>query len=470
MNIDDLIRGYANELRSAHARQVAPGLDPRKTRRNWVVVLGAAAVVLLLITPVALLLRSDPEVRPAQQPAPTTVPASLPETTLPGGTTAMLAEVPATSLADVPTTVVAKPTLPEPVGDWERISTDPRLFGPGAITGGANDDARIVLAGCEGFVRDAPGLPIWWSDDALTWQRAEGPDDVECLTFVEATPFGFFAGGAGSSLWSADGVQWESLDLADGFGLEEPGQLGWVQAVFLSPTDDRVTLLYSRASFGESTVATLATTTDGEIWSLGPAESAALFDTSDVEDVIEGGDGLLAVGQSPGGQSVPTAAVFTSVDGLSWRRVTPQNVDFDEKVMRSVLRVGDQFVAVGGDYSDTRLMTAWTSPDGITWTRSPRPDDPVAAEFGSMTAEAITTEGGKIWAAGRDFDAARDREQTLPAIWSSEDGRLWSRVDIEEVRGTIPFTVVDTGDLRIGVWPPTPRGEFDDAIQIFRAN
>ncbi len=153
------------------------------------------------------------------------------------------------------------------------------------------------------------------------------------------------------------------------FGFEQRGQLGSLRAVFASPDDDRVTLLYSRAAEAESTAATLVTTTDGLAWTTGPETSAALFDSSDVADVIRGGDGLLAVGASPGGEFVPTAAVFTSADGLEWRRVTPTTSDFEDKIMTAVAATPSGYVAVGGDFFETGLMTAWTSQDGISWRR-----------------------------------------------------------------------------------------------------
>lgn len=240
-----------------------------------------------------------------------------------------------------------------------------------------------------------------------------------------------------------------------------------VFAIFVSPADDRVTLLYSRAAEAESRIATLVTTTDGQTWEPGPADFAALFHSSDISAVIEGGPGLIAVGASPGGEFVPSAAVFTSPDGLTWSRVTPRDADFNDKVMSDVLAVGTGYLAVGGDF-ETGLMTAWTSPDGIVWSRSQPPPEQTDPSVAHMIAEAVTRAGGFIWAAGRDFDARRD-DNGLPAMWVSDDGLTWDRVDFDEATGVIPFALIDTPNLRIGVWPP-PFSLSRDPVQIFGAD
>ncbi len=417
---------------------------------------------------VVVLIASCGEDTPSSETTTTMPPAT--QTTAPV-TTAAPTTVPSTTAP--PTTTVAPTTtttpLPEPLEAWGRLDVDSAVFGDVTITDGdAGTDGRFVLVGCERS--DSGAYPAWWSDDAGNWQRADGPGDVGCLTQVEATPFGFFATGLGAQnqFQSTDGVTWELLELADDFGFEEPGQLGVVFAIFVSPAGDRVTLLYSRAAEAESRIATLVTTTDGETWSLGPADSAALFDSSDVSAVIPGGPGLIAVGASPGGEFVPTAAVFTSMDGLNWARATPSNADYDDKIMTDVMAIGTGFVAVGGDFFKTGLMTAWTSPDGVVWNRSPHPPEETDPAVAQMTAQTVTIAGGSIWAAGRDFDARR-ADDGLPALWESPDGVNWVRADFDAMAARVPFEVIDTPDLRIGVWPP-PLSLSSDPVLVFAAD
>ena len=124
------------------------------------------------------------------------------------------------------------------------------------------------------------------------------------------------------------------------------------------------------------------------------------------------------------------------------------------------------FVAVGGDLFVTGLMTAWTSPDGITWTRSPHPDEQTDPSVACMTAEAVTEAAGSLWAAGTDFDARRPEDQGVPALWSSVDGTIGERQAVDELAGTVPFAVVETPQLTLGVWPP-PNSTPAEPLQLF---
>src|SRR5690606_31820736 len=90
----------------------------------------------------------------------------------------------------------------------------------------------------------------------------------------------------------------------------------------------------------------------------------------------EGGDGLLAVGSSPGGEYVPTAAAWTSADGMTWRRVTPTGDGFEGCSAAAVTATPQGFTAVGGCLFTSRPMAAWSSPDGISWTPDQTPVSP----------------------------------------------------------------------------------------------
>lgn len=91
MKIDDLIREHAARLRSAHSHRVPPGLNRRAPRRGWVTALATAVGVVLLIAPVALLLRpgSGGGPVPPVAGAPTLAPGTSPPLT--GGPAADLA-------------------------------------------------------------------------------------------------------------------------------------------------------------------------------------------------------------------------------------------------------------------------------------------------------------------------------------------------------------------------------------------
>lgn len=362
---------------------------------------------------------------------------------------------------------------PDPAEGWGRLDTDTDVFGGVIPIDGASDDGTLVLVGCPS--EDVGVVPIWWSDQGFDFERASGPEisqplDLRCVQEVVSTPFGWFAGGAGPLLGSSDGAAWEIVDVPAILGYEFTGQLGYADNLFVSPAGDRLTVLYRRASMNESTIATFVTTTDGETWVENAHPSQSLFDSSGIDAVIEGGDGLLAAGSSPGGEFVPTAAVFTSPDGLRWRRVTPTGgPDFDDKVIEDIARVGDRYIAVGGDFFEIGLMTAWTSPDGLEWRRVSHPPETTDPSVAHMVGRAITVADGFIWVAGRDYDARRTGAQELPALWRSTDGEVWERVPFEDLEINVPFEIASNPDLRIGVWPP-PRSVIDEPITLYAAD
>ena len=373
-----------------------------------------------------------------------------------------------TTVADTTTTGPESPTgdRSDPAEGWGRLDVDTEVFGGLVPVGGAAQDGRTVLVACS----DDGSFPVWWSDADLEFERANGPEGVSCVQQVESTALGWFGGGAGQLLRSADGITWEEVDVAGSLGYEEPFQLGYADNLFVSPDGTRITVLYRRAAEAESTVATLVTTVDGETWVQNAHPSQSLFDSSSIAAVIEGGDGLLAGGSSPGGEFVPTAAVFTSRDGLSWRRLTPRgNPDFDDKVINDVARIGDRFIAVGGDFFQTGLMTAWTSADGLQWQRLPHPAETTDPSVAQMFGQVIGVADGSIWISGQDFDARRGEPQALPALWRSPDGVAWERVSVDELDVYVPFEIVSTPDFRIGVWP-APSSLIDEPIILFGAD
>jgi len=143
-----------------------------------------------------------------------------------------------------------------------------------------------------------------------------------------------------------------------------------------------------------------------------------------MSDVTVGGPGLVAVGQADDG-----AAVWTSVDGITWTRVPHDEAVFggnDHPLMTSVTVGGPGLVAVGVDDSephDPSGAVAWTSIDGITWSRVPKE----GAIFGGVPVDVIAWGPGLV-AVGR-VDSGDDEDA---AVWTSVDGITWSRVPHDE--------------------------------------
>jgi hypothetical protein len=151
-------------------------------------------------------------------------------------------------------------------------------------------------------------------------------------------------------------------------------------------------------------------------------------------DVVVGGPGLVAVGREGDDHAWDNsldnaAAVWTSVDGITWTRVPHDETVFGTggnpptstspgPVMLSVTAGGPGLVAVG-------RKAAWTSPDGFTWTRIA--DDVTARSF--MTG--VTAGGPGLVAVGLGSSGV--------TAWTSVDGTTWSQAPGDDaVFGSYP--------------------------------
>ena len=153
--------------------------------------------------------------------------------------------------------------------------------------------------------------------------------------------------------------------------------------------------------------------------------------------VTAGGPGLVAVGQDRSEGEDADAAVWTSVDGLSWSRVPHDEAVFGGdggREMSSVVAGGPGLVAVGQEgvnsqgYTGAGSAMVWTSVDGLSWSRIPD-DEVVLHEAGEQGMTSVTVGGpglvavGFEWLGGGDWHAA---------AWASVDGMSWSRVPHDE--------------------------------------
>lgn len=150
-----------------------------------------------------------------------------------------------------------------------------------------------------------------------------------------------------------------------------------------------------------------------------------------IESVTAGGPGLVAVGSANGaGEDDPSsAAVWTSVDGVSWSRVPHDEATLGGSrnvSMASVTAGGPGLVAVGSaDPHDGEDGVAWTSVDGTTWSRVPD-DEEVFGGPGDQYIFAVTAGGPGLVVVGADFVGSADA-----MVWTSVDGVNWSRVPDE---------------------------------------
>jgi hypothetical protein len=122
-----------------------------------------------------------------------------------------------------------------------------------------------------------------------------------------------------------------------------------------------------------------------------------------------------------------TASVIDLYEGGVWRRVPHDEAVFGGDGYQSMLAItagGPGLVAVGyeaiGGDSDAAV---WTSPDGVTWSQVPH-DEAVFGGEGPQKMLAVVAGGPGLVAVGHDF-ADGDGDA---AVWTSEDGMIWTRV------------------------------------------
>ena len=183
---------------------------------------------------------------------------------------------------------------------------------------------------------------------------------------------------------------------------------------------------------GNDRDAAVWTSMDGITWSRAPHDDAVFGGDGwqEVRSVTSGGPGLVAIGSSFSAVGV-AAAVWTSTDGITWSRV-PHNEAVlggdGQPGMSSVTAGGPGLVAVGFDDAGGDMDAAvWTSPDGITWSRV-IPDEVVFGGVGRQEMWSVTLGEPGLVAVGFD-DGGGD---TDAAVWTSPDGITWSRVPHDE--------------------------------------
>lgn len=175
------------------------------------------------------------------------------------------------------------------------------------------------------------------------------------------------------------------------------------------------------------------TSPDGQTWSRVPHDEAVFGGPGQqqMRSVVQGGPGLVAVGAEVGyRQGRQAAAVWTSSDGRTWSRVPHDESVFGgpgQQVMRSVVQGGPGLVAVGHDDREENargVAAVWTSPEGRTWSRVPH-DKSVFGGPGELGMQAVAKGPRRLVAVGAGSDRAA-------AVWTSPDGRTWSRVPHDE--------------------------------------
>ena len=381
---------------------------PQTGSRRWLVALAAAVVVLVVAGGAALLFRATGS---------------------------------GTPVATTP------PATPQSLGTWSRVPHDDAVFG-----GEGQRGMNSVAVGGPGLVAvgsDEGDAMVLTSVDGVTWSRVPQDETVfggSSMRSVTAWGSGLVAVGSEFGLFddvpdlaedegdavvwtSVDGITWSKVPHDEevfGAAFMNSVIVGGPGLVAVGGTD------WHRTN-GDAVV---WTSVDGVTWSR-VAHDETIFGgpkSQTMYDVVVGGPGLVAVGREGDDHGWDNsldnaAAVWTSVDGITWTRVphdetvfgtggNPRTGTSPGPVMLSVTAGGPGLVAVG-------RKAAWTSPDGVTWT--PIADDVTARSF--MTG--VTARGPGLVAVGLGSSGV--------TAWTSVDGTTWSQAPGDDaVFGSYP--------------------------------
>lgn len=216
-------------------------------------------------------------------------------------------------------------------------------------------------------------------------------------------------------------VAWTSSDGLD-WSIHSMGMTDFTFPVSVAAGADGTVVAVGR--YGQMPVAW--TSRDGVAWQ---RHSVPVPESSDVAErmttVVASKRGYLAGGSAGPELFDRHARFWTSIDGRDWRPVPDDPVAFENSEVRAITTAGDGFVAVGvvGPAQEPSGAVAWTSADGVTWTRV---DDPSFVD--GITVAVVRAPFGGLVAVGSDLD----RREAV--AWTSPDGHRWTRAPSESSR------------------------------------
>ena len=204
-----------------------------------------------------------------------------------------------------------------------------------------------------------------------------------------------------------------------------------------------------------------ATSSDGVTWT-GTSPGGPVW----MHDVTVGGPGFVAVG---GSENDGWSAAWTSKDGITWSKQSfgPTSGSWTKIEMKAVTTGGPGFVAVGHGPSPaecpqwpdctfvgSRRAWVWTSPDGFAWTQAPGDE----AAFENSTMNDVTAYGETLVAVGGTEGTGEDA-----IVWTSTDGITWQQLPHDDLFDWWGMSsVVRYGDKLVAaggdsVWIGTPQ-------------
>ncbi len=269
----------------------------------------------------------------------------------------------------------------------------------------------IVVASTAGICR---------STDGVRWTRAM---DTPRIPYGVSGFFDVVAGGPGFILtmatatsttvsvkvWhSADGLQWRSAGRPAAFTNVEP------RAVAAGPRG--IVILgqpYIRGSGYVPTVVPLRSP-DGVTWSRGLRQRAFEPSSSDwgKTSMISGGPGYISAG-SYQPRSRTGAAVWTSPDGLAWKRVHFVMPASGFVEFAGLARIGPGYAVVGilapPSQEDPARPTVWLSPDATHWRSGVSLPLPTDGPVAWVEVTGVAGGSARIVAVGDRYEGGRHR-------------------------------------------------------------
>jgi hypothetical protein len=344
--------------------------------------------------------------------------------------------------SDDPSGPAAADSLPS--DESSEVVVDDAVFGRTEMRSVTVGDLGLVAGGAveSGDEAGGGGAAVWVSTDGTSWSRVADDEAVlggggaQEMNSVIAVGSGLGvvavgSAGFGEAAWtSLDGMNWSRAFPTDATDAGSAG--GRMNDVAL--VGDGAVVAVGSVGFVDQDAA-VWTSVGGRTWSRVPQDEAVFGGDGyqEIVSVTAGGPGLVAVGwDGPDGSGMcpgicsnlpeRVAAVWTSVDGVTWSRVTHDEAIFGaypSVIMNSVTAGGPGLVAVGAAWRTGRLVAeVWTSVDGHTWapvSHVPLGPNPVA--FGNISEMTSVTAGGPgLVAAG--WYSQTDRA----AVWTSVDG------------------------------------------------
>lgn len=334
----------------------------------------------------------------------------------------VITQPPTPTTAVVPTTVTSAettvPTIPTPVGVWDRVGQDvtapPQSWGELWDVSVVGD--RLIVTGSFKDPDFRPDGAIFISEDGVTWSRV-GEDDEALTVGVALLYGGVVEGGPGL--------------VAFGGGCVNP--------------DDEDEPCYM--------LPTLWTSVEGAAWTRVPHDREVFGDAGSIEDAAATQHGIVAVGNilhDPNPQNLFLPAVWISPNGsdwsLAWEGEPGMEPSDDQIYLPSVYAVTVQpngrLVAVGTRCDDRESCVAavWTSADGRDWQRVPH--DP-----GIFASESRATDVVMMGVAANETGiVAVGGDGAMGAVWFSPDGLAWSRLVMGDAAEKGPMSAVTTSD------------------------